>query len=68
MGWTWDYVEETLDVPRLAALTAYWREHPPTHVLLAARYAYKAPNEPTRSVNTDGDIASLVQAFGGVRP
>jgi len=35
-GWSWDYAEETLTVPRLLALNAYWRSHPPAHLLLAA--------------------------------
>ena len=35
-GWSWDYVEETLTVPRLLALCACWRNHPPAHLLLAA--------------------------------
>lgn len=67
LGWTWDYVEENLDVPRLAALTDYWREHPPTHVLLAWRYEFKPQAKPTEAVNTDADISQLMQAFGGIK-
>lgn len=66
-GWTWDYVEESLDFPRLSALSQYWQQHPPTHVLLAARYEYKPPSKKGAGINTTDDIAALVQAFGGVQ-
>lgn len=35
-GWTWDYISEHVDLPRLAALNDYWSAHPPVHVLVAA--------------------------------
>ncbi|MBS0370204.1 MAG: hypothetical protein JSS57_13485 [Proteobacteria bacterium] len=35
-GWTWDYVAEHVDLPRLEALNAYWADHPPLHVMVAA--------------------------------
>ena len=31
-----------MTLPRLAALNAYWQDHPPTHMLLAAYVGYKA--------------------------
>jgi len=34
-GWTWDYVEWHLDIPRLVALNAHWRRFPPPVVQLA---------------------------------
>ncbi len=35
-GWTWDYVEDTLTVPRLKSLYVEWKKHPPIPILLAA--------------------------------
>ena len=35
-GWTWDYVAENVDLPRLSELNAYWADHPATHVMVAA--------------------------------
>lgn len=60
-GWTWDYVEEQLDIPRLAALNAYWRNHPPVHYLLAAFVGFKPPRE--RTVNSDQELAALFGAL-----
>jgi hypothetical protein len=35
-GWTWREVETELDLPTLAALSTYWRAHPPVHLMVAA--------------------------------
>lgn len=35
MGWTLDYTEWNLDIPRLADITAYWNDCPPAPVQLA---------------------------------
>jgi hypothetical protein len=34
-GWTWDYVDEWLTVPRLRALNRHWAKYPPVHVTAA---------------------------------
>jgi hypothetical protein len=44
-GWTWDYVAEHMDLVRLAALTDYWKGHPPTHVMVAAYFGI-GPEKP----------------------
>ena len=36
LGWTWDYIDEHMTLPRLTVLSAYWQNHPPTHIALAA--------------------------------
>ena len=34
-GWTWEYIDEIMTLPRLSELSAYWYDHPPTHVIAA---------------------------------
>ena len=60
-GWTWEYVEESLDLPRLSALTAYWNECPPMHVLVAGFLGYK----PRKQQSQQEQLAALL---GAVRP
>jgi hypothetical protein len=36
MGWTWDYCEDTLTVPRLEALHTEWRKNPPLVLMIKA--------------------------------
>ena len=61
-GWTWEYVEDELDLPRLTAMSAYWREHPPVHVLLAAYVGYKPPSASTG--NSVAEVDQLAQLLG----
>lgn len=34
-GWTWDYIDEYLTLPRLNALIDYWAQCPPMHITAA---------------------------------
>jgi len=63
-GWTWDYIEDELDVPRLSALSSHWRSHPPTHVLVAAYVGFKAPQEDGVR-NDPAEIEKLARLLGG---
>lgn len=40
LGYTWDYVEQHIDLPRLAAMNRYWDKHPPVHIMVAAYLGY----------------------------
>lgn len=59
-GWTWEYIDENMTLPRLAGLSAYWESHPPTHIIAAA-YAGIEPKEKGGNANADGvpDFALL---------
>lgn len=35
-GLPWDTIGEQFDLPRLEAMNAYWRTHPPLHLMVAA--------------------------------
>lgn len=34
-GWTWDYLDECLTLPRLNALLKHWQSSPPVHITSA---------------------------------
>lgn len=34
-GWTWEYLDEFLTLPRLDALTKHWERYPPVHITAA---------------------------------
>jgi len=58
-GWTWDYIDENMTLPRLASLTAYWRSHPPTHVIAAAFTGIKPQNAETDIMEGKGKKADF---------
>ena len=41
LGWSWEQAREQLDIPRIRALQAYWRDNPPTHMLVKTYMGYK---------------------------
>lgn len=55
-GWTWDYIAEHVDLPRLAALNTYWDNHPPVHVMVAAYLGIKPA---TASASGEQDFGEL---------
>lgn len=42
-GWTWEYIDNHMTIPRLSAMTRYWNQNPPVHVLVAEYMGYEAP-------------------------
>jgi hypothetical protein len=66
-GWTWDEALDNLTLPRLRALQAEWRAHPPAHWLLAALARYKPPAEDQLSPGADrrATVAAIQATFPG---
>jgi hypothetical protein len=68
-GWHWDQVD-TMTIPRYRALTNYWRQFPPAHLLLRALVGFKpepATDKPSTSsgANLAGLDALMALAPGG---
>ncbi|MBS5743739.1 MAG: hypothetical protein KHW43_09625 [Neisseria sp.] len=61
-GWTWDYVADNLDLPRIGHLNDYWREHPPVHILVASYMGIKPSSSPGQS---ETDEAEAIGMLGG---
>jgi hypothetical protein len=64
-GWTWDHIEAELDIPRLSALSSYWRVHPPMHVLLAGYVGFKPPEVTDGRANDPAEMAKLAALLSG---
>lgn len=63
-GWTWDYVAENIDLPRMKHLGDYWAQHPPMHILMASYVGFKPQAMPSEN-DEQGDIAEALNALGG---
>ena len=59
-GWTWDYVLENVDIPRLESLKQYWQDHPPVQWMMASYFGIK----PANKTNNKEDIEQLMSMFG----
>ncbi|WP_158812527.1 hypothetical protein [Methylocapsa sp. S129] len=62
-GWTWDQALDGLTLPRLMALQAEWRAHPPAHWLLAAALKYRAPPNAVDTPARHATMAEMKAAF-----
>lgn len=60
-GWTWDYVRDHLDMPRLQAMYDNWRDQPPLRAMVAAYLGIK-PQERAKP-NSDDGMRELLEAF-----
>ncbi|HOX90233.1 MAG TPA: hypothetical protein PLN55_11530 [Burkholderiaceae bacterium] len=61
-GWTWDYVEEHMDLHRYAALQRQWRRFPPLQRMVQAYLGIEPedePNEPSESMTADEEQAAI---------
>ncbi len=64
-GWTWEYIDASMDFQRLAAMNKYWDKHPPVHIAIKRVLIYFGIDKPTSSssgnVVTKGDqmLASM---------
>jgi hypothetical protein len=58
LGWTWEYIDSEMTLPRLYSLNKYWERHPPTHILLAAFMGVKPKEKKELSLD------ELIAEFG----
>ncbi len=68
-GWSWEYIDDEMTLPRLKAITARWSEVPPlsTTVLIIARIlGYEHKPAVTSSKRSDQDVSELMGMLGGL--
>lgn len=59
-GWTWEYIDDCMDIPRLDALNSAWSQYPPVHVSVAAYLGIgKQKNTAASDAEFDAMMASL---------
>lgn len=49
-GWTWEYIDDFMTLPRLFALSSYWQDSPPIHAMLASFFGIKKKEEEPQSI------------------
>jgi hypothetical protein len=64
-GWSWEYIDESITLPRLYAMNAYWAKNPPVHLLLRQFFGYRPPpdSKAPDGMNAERDLAVFMQAF-----
>lgn len=65
-GWTWEYIDMNMTLPRLYSLTQYWRDNPPLHILIGAFLGVKPSGKSLK--NKEPDLAELIAELGMSNP
>jgi hypothetical protein len=61
-GWTWDYIDDFMTLPRLYAMHEYWKQWPPVHII----QALKAGIKPKQEVKTAEDMQKAMDELSGM--
>ncbi len=51
-GWTWEYIENNMDIPRLQAILSYQESNPPIHQMVAAYFGVGSSKKSEEKVIT----------------
>jgi hypothetical protein len=63
-GWTWEYIDDNMTLPRMEALNQYWVDNPPLHLLVRGLVGYKPPAGGSEADRGSAD--ELVAIFGSM--
>lgn len=64
-GWTWDYVAENVDIPRLTCLKDYWSQFPPLPIAVAHYIGAAKPKERKSTDQQAEELLGLGFPVGG---
>lgn len=62
-GWTWEYIDENMTLPRVISLNKHWAEFPPVHIgltMFSKAFLGTGKKKPDKR----GNLQDLMQAFG----
>lgn len=63
-GWSWEYVDEQMTLPRLYAIWKQWKRSPPVHLMIAGYLGYLKPSFESPTTPT-GPLDGLFDAMSG---
>lgn len=72
-GWTWEYVDDNMTLPRYYEISKQWEKWPPMHLAVLSYMGYADKDASTSSEeskhrgNNEASIADLQQLFGDVQ-
>lgn len=61
-GWTWEYIDDLMTIPRYLAIQKYQKNNPPLHIMVAA-YLGVGGDSGDRKSGTDENGQSLFDLF-----
>jgi len=65
-GWSWEYIDEEMTLPRMESVMKHWDKIPPVSVTLAGIAAALGVKREEKKEVDAGNIEELARLFGGV--
>ena len=68
-GWSWEYIDEEMTVPRMKAFKKVWKQTPPLRVMLRSLFSGAQTSAGSNTATSDArqgrpDMQSYLEAFG----
>jgi len=63
-GWSWEYIDDQMDIPRLLKMNRYWRTNPPVREMVQAYLGIAADDD--KPARQDSNVDELIALFGGI--
>jgi hypothetical protein len=61
-GWSWEYIDDYMTLPRLYGMMDYWKDHPPLHIVLAAFVGIK-PSKKNAAPASGSELETIIGDF-----
>lgn len=65
-GWTWDYIDQSMTVPRVVALFKHFDKSPPLHAMVAAYLGVNTSSGGGKSQDL-GELIAMAGPGGKIR-
>jgi hypothetical protein len=60
-GWSWEYVDDQMTLPRLEIIWRQWKRFPPLHMMVGAYLGYGKKEAKPQNIPLDGMFAALTR-------
>lgn len=65
-GWTWEYIDDMMTLPRLYAIFKHWESRPPLHWMVAQFLGIKRKSQDQSGASLapdEGDVKALAESL-----
>ncbi len=65
-GWSWEYIDDHMDIPRLLKMNKFWRENPPLRDMVQAYLGIQIETEKDAGQQSEQDAESFMREFASI--
>ncbi len=65
-GWSWEYIDDHMDIPRLLKMNKFWRENPPLREMVQAYLGIKIEPVKDAGQQSEQDAEAFIRDFASI--